>query len=116
MRRGKYRGFGVFLLRYFPLVKTYKPLHFNAEKLIELGSKNKKHLRGSTQATILPLAIILTVALWALVSIIGKLGYIDRTTPDPRWASKNPCTTPKGEGRDFSDDPPILADFGLTFA
>ena len=37
----------------------------------ELGSKNKKHLRGSTQATILPLAIILTAALWALVSIIA---------------------------------------------
>ena len=32
---------------------------------------NKKHLRGSTQATILPLAIILTVALWALVSKIA---------------------------------------------
>ena len=40
--------------------------------------------------------------------IIGKLGYIDRTTPDPRWASKNPCPTPKGEGRDFSDDPPRI--------
>ena len=35
-----------------------------------MGSKNKKHLRGSTQATILPLAIILTTALRALVSII----------------------------------------------
>ena len=34
-----------------------------------LGSENKKHLRGSTQGTILPLAIILTMALWALVSI-----------------------------------------------
>ena len=43
-----------------------------------------------------------------LCHIIGKLGYIDRTTPDPRWASKNPCTTPKGEGRDFSDDPPRI--------
>ena len=43
-----------------------------------------------------------------LGSNIGKLGYIDRTTLDPRWASKNPCTTPKGEGRDFSDDPPRI--------
>ena len=39
---------------------------------------------------------------------IGKLGYIDRTTPHLRWASKNPCTTPKREGRDFSDDPPRM--------
>ena len=45
------------------------------------------------------------VHLSVICVIIGKLGYIDRTTPDPRWASKNPCTTPKGEGRDFSDDP-----------
>ena len=34
-----------------------------------MDSKNKKHLRGSTQATIHPLAIILTMALWVLVSI-----------------------------------------------
>ena len=32
---------------------------------------NKKHLRGSTQATIYPLAIMLTVALQALVSPIA---------------------------------------------
>ena len=38
---------------------------------IWLGSKNKKHPRGSTQATILPLAIILTAALQALVSMIA---------------------------------------------
>ena len=69
VRRGKYWGLGVFLLQYFPLVKIWMPLHYNARKLILLGSKNKKHLRGSTQATIHPLAIILTVALWALVSI-----------------------------------------------
>ena len=31
--------------------------------------KNKEHLRGSTQATIHPLAIILTAALWALISV-----------------------------------------------
>ena len=35
-----------------------------------LGSKNKKQLRGSTHATIHPLAIILTMAVQALVSII----------------------------------------------
>ena len=34
-----------------------------------MGSKNKKHLRGSTQAAIHPLAIILIAAPWALVSI-----------------------------------------------
>ena len=33
--------------------------------------KIKKHLKGSTQATILPLAITVTAALWALVSIIA---------------------------------------------
>ena len=39
--------------------------------MVWLDSKNKKHLRDSIQATILPLATILTVALWALVSIIA---------------------------------------------
>ena len=38
---------------------------------INMGSKNKKHLRGSSRATILPLDIILTMALCALVSIIA---------------------------------------------
>ena len=38
---------------------------------MQLGSKNKKHLRGSTQPTIHPLAIILTAALHDLVSIIA---------------------------------------------
>ena len=36
-----------------------------------LGSKNKKHLRGSTRAPIHPLTIILTTVLWALVSVIA---------------------------------------------
>ena len=36
-----------------------------------LGSKNKKHLRGSTLTTKLPSAIILTAALLALVSMIA---------------------------------------------
>ena len=35
-------------------------------------SKHKKHLRGSTQATIHPLVIILTVDLRALVSLIAS--------------------------------------------
>ena len=69
VRRGKYWGLGVFPLQYFPIVKIWKPLHYKAEKLIYLGSKSNKHLRGSTQATIHPLAIILTAALWALVSM-----------------------------------------------
>ena len=40
--------------------------------LVKLESKIKKHLRGSTQAIIHPMAIILTVALGplALVNII----------------------------------------------
>ena len=38
---------------------------------IYLGSKNKKHLRGSSQVTIHPLAIILTKAHRAAVSIIA---------------------------------------------
>ena len=38
------------------------------------GLKKRKHLRGSTQATILPLARILTVALKALVSGYNSLG------------------------------------------
>ena len=37
-----------------------------------MGSKNNKPLRGSTQATIYPLTIILTTALQALVSIIAQ--------------------------------------------
>ena len=39
--------------------------------MVELGSRNKKHLRGRNQATILPLATILTLALQALVRIIA---------------------------------------------
>ena len=38
---------------------------------VKLCSKNKKHIRGSTQATILPLATKLIAALQALVSIIA---------------------------------------------
>ena len=36
-----------------------------------MGSKNEKHLRGSTQVTILPFAMILTAALWAMVSMMA---------------------------------------------
>ena len=43
----------------------------NTNIFILLGSKNKNHLSGSAQAIIRPLAIILIVALWALVSIIA---------------------------------------------
>ena len=67
----EYSGLGVFLLQYLPLVKIWKQLHYNADKLIYLGSKNK-NLRDRTQATILPLAIILTAALWALVSMTAE--------------------------------------------
>ena len=40
-----------------------------------LGIKNKKHFRGSTQAKIYPLVIILTAALWALVNIMVLWPY-----------------------------------------
>ena len=54
----KYCCLGVFQKEYFrPTTKR-------------LGSKHEKRLRGSTQATILPLAIILTAALWASVFLI----------------------------------------------
>ena len=36
-----------------------------------------------------------------LGGIIGKLGYIDRTIPYPRWVSKNPCPSPSGGGQGF---------------
>ena len=37
------------------------------------------------------------------LSTIGKLGYIDRTIPYPRWVSKNPCPSPSGGGQGFFD-------------
>ena len=52
--------------------------------LVQEGSKNKKHLRGSTQAAIHPLAIILTAALWALVSIIAEGSIVALILP-PLW-------------------------------
>ena len=51
---GVYWGLGVILLQYFPLVKIWNLLHYNC---IHINSKNKKHLKGSTLVTILPLAI-----------------------------------------------------------
>ena len=42
----------------------------NTELFVQLGSKNKKHLRGSTQTTIHPLTTILTVALGQYNSLI----------------------------------------------
>ena len=50
-----------------------------------MGSKNKKHLRGSTQATIHPLTIILTAALWALEKSIIALGSIVTLTLPPLY-------------------------------
>ena len=64
----KYCCLGVFGKGYFRLV-TNSPTKI----LVKLGSKNKKHLRGSTEATIHPLDIILSVALWALVSVIAYI-------------------------------------------
>ena len=58
-----------------PSCQYMKILHYNCTDMNITGSKNKKHLRGSTQAIIHPLGIILTAALWALVSIMA-LGSI----------------------------------------
>ena len=65
----KYCCLGILRKEYFRLVTRVQigETHWN---IGIVGSKNKKHLRGSAQATIHPLAIILTAALWALVSII----------------------------------------------
>ena len=72
VRQGEYWGLGVFLLQYAPVGKRYKLLYENSINMKKkFGSKNKKNLRGSTQATIHPLAIILSPALWALVSMIA---------------------------------------------
>ena len=58
----------VFLVFYYP-PEVSRVKYWGLGVLIKLGSKNKKHLKGSTQATIHPLAIILTATVWALVSI-----------------------------------------------
>ena len=55
---------GVFLLQYSPLINVCMFMHYECMKIMKFGNKYKKHLRGSTQATIQPLAIILTMALW----------------------------------------------------
>ena len=67
----KYCHLGVFRKEYFRLVTKYHKKKKCPKKVVQLGSKNNKHLGGTTQATIHPLAIILTAALWALVSIIA---------------------------------------------
>ena len=68
----KYCCLGVFRKEYSRLVtKTVQIEKTNTDILVWLGSKNKNHLRGSTQAIIHPLAIILTLALLALVSIMA---------------------------------------------
>ena len=43
--------------------------------------KNTKHHRGSIQATIHPLAIELTLALWALISTIAKGNIVTTILP-----------------------------------
>ena len=71
MRRGEYWWLGVFLLQKLPQFKILEILNYESTNInILLGSKNKKNLRGSTEATIHSLVIILTGALNALVSVI----------------------------------------------
>ena len=67
----KYCCLGIFRKEYFRLVTNWCKWTKHTKMLVKLSSKNKKHLRGSTQARINPLAIILTAALRALVSIIA---------------------------------------------
>ena len=63
-------GMGSIFVAIHPSCQDMKTTALYFHKQIFLGSKIKKHLRSSTQATILPLAFILTPALWPLVSII----------------------------------------------
>ena len=64
-------GVGSILVAVLPSWQDMISLHYNCINMNIIGSKNKKHVRGSIQATIHPLAIILTAALCALVSIIA---------------------------------------------
>ena len=76
VRRGKYCRLGEFCCNILPSCQDMKTikllLHKHEYSRIVKKKKKKKNLRGSSQATILPLAIILTTALWALVSIIAS--------------------------------------------
>ena len=69
VRRREYLGLGVFLLQYLPLVnmKTFALLLHKHEHSWVVKKRNTSEV---TQATKHPLAIILTAAQWALVSII----------------------------------------------
>ena len=66
-------------MQYFPLVKIRKRLHYNCINMHIVGySKNKKHLRGSTQATIHPLPmhhIYCMTAAWGLGEFSGPHSY-----------------------------------------
>ena len=67
----KYCHLGVFRKECFRLFIN-KPRKEKCHKFLVLsGSKKKKPIRVSTQATLCPLAMILTTALWALVSIVA---------------------------------------------
>ena len=68
-------GVGAFLLQNFPLVYILKPMYFNCIKINIVGGRNKKHLRDSTStlASIQPLVIIPTTALW--VFTYGSLAW-----------------------------------------
>ena len=48
---------------------------------IYLGGKRSKQARGIIEATIQPLAFILTAALWASVSIIALVHIVALTLP-----------------------------------
>ena len=63
---------------YFRLITKECKEEKHTKILVYLGSKNKKHLRGSTQATMHPLATILTLALCALVRAQFQNIYMQR--------------------------------------
>ena len=50
----KYCQLGVFRKEYFRLVTKYHKKKKYPKKVVQLGSKNNKHLRGTTQATLVP--------------------------------------------------------------
>ena len=55
-------GIGSIPIAILPTCQDVKDIALQSHKHVKLGSKNKKQLRGSTQATIYPLSIILTAA------------------------------------------------------
>ena len=58
MTRGKNRDFGVFMLQYHLVVNVCIIMHYQC-MTVDLVDNNRKHFRGSPQATVHPLAIMI---------------------------------------------------------